>query len=87
MTKQEEKKKETSKAKLINISLLAKICLEIAEVYRKYSLNRHEAHLISKEMMKFAEMENDAVSKRAFESAVVMTRRIIELEKQKKRDL
>ncbi|KKK97189.1 hypothetical protein LCGC14_2655200, partial [marine sediment metagenome] len=56
--------KKESKDKIINLSLLKKVCLEIADVYAKYNLNPHDRGLVIREMHRFSALEEKEIEKK-----------------------
>ncbi len=63
--------KKENKDKIINLSLLKKVCLEIADVYAKYNLNPHDRGLVSREMQRFSALEEGESEKKAMEKAKI----------------
>ena len=61
--------KKESKDKIINLSLLKKVCLEIADVYAKYNLNPHDRGLVIREMHRFSALEEKEIEKKAMAGA------------------
>lgn len=63
--------KKESKDKIINLSLLKKVCLEIADVYAKYNLNPHDRGLVIREMHRFSALEEKEIEKKAMAGAKI----------------